>query len=542
MKKYFAISLIFFVGINESAAFANLQGVTQAPLAASEKAGRIGVVAAVKGQADIRRPDGPPGLIVASGSPVFLGDEVSTDDKGQMQILLLDETIFTIGPNSSIVIDKFVYDPGTEDGEIKVRIVKGIFRFVTGRISKKEPANMAVDLPVGTIGIRGTMIAGEVRGNESLVALLGPGGNQSNHTPGSFVLSNTVNGEVKTTHVDQAGFGSEIKGEDLPPTPNTRIPDSLLNRLTGEFSVQAKEGDSNSNSGSESLGSGADSGSESKQQQDGEGQGQVDTQALAADFMESTGLGEGEGGSAQDFFNAFGNLSAEELQALCGGDCSSFSEFLILDGQFDFLLPPPENAASFEDIRSVTSGSRYFDNGTDTDSTNNTLELFNSSGQLLGFGFDIQADIQFGNQLFLGGNSKIAHDGSTGAFGDFSFKLDNDPLKATGGAIDYSNSSTFPDGNEFAFGGEVSSHIEGIENEITTGNCAACTADVFVALRNTDSTVNPGDGISEIGVTLSVELRIRDSMGTLIAKSDFENDVLVGRAQSAGSDVSGVSP
>ena len=55
-----------------------------------------------------------------------------------------------------MVIDEFVYDPDNSVRKVAVRVTKGIFRWVTGKVARKDPASMRVTLPVGTIGIRGT--------------------------------------------------------------------------------------------------------------------------------------------------------------------------------------------------------------------------------------------------------------------------------------------------------------------------------------------------------------------------------------------------
>jgi hypothetical protein len=69
---------------------------------------------------------------------------------------LPDDTTFTVGPNSDMVIDKFVYDPDNTPRTIMASMSKGVFRWVTGRVAQKDPAQMKVKIPVGTIGIRGT--------------------------------------------------------------------------------------------------------------------------------------------------------------------------------------------------------------------------------------------------------------------------------------------------------------------------------------------------------------------------------------------------
>jgi hypothetical protein len=181
---------------------------------------QVGVVAAVQGQVEVMKVGTTVGRIVESGEPMLLGDTVTTDADERLQILLLDETVFTIGPSSAIVIDEFVYDPATDAGKVSAEILKGTFRFVTGRIAHKNPESMTVKLPVGTIGVRGTMVVGNCEGEASSVALIGPG---------AIVVSNEVAGAAKQVSVSRTGFGTTIAGANIPPTPPTFVPPADLN-------------------------------------------------------------------------------------------------------------------------------------------------------------------------------------------------------------------------------------------------------------------------------------------------------------------------
>ena len=116
-----------------------------------------GVSAAVTGDVTMAKATGEIGVLVESGMPVYLGDRITTTSRSGMQILLLDETVFTIGPNSDIAIDAFVYDPATGDGRIVADMARGVMRFVTGKIPLNNPSSMDINLPVGSIGIRGTI-------------------------------------------------------------------------------------------------------------------------------------------------------------------------------------------------------------------------------------------------------------------------------------------------------------------------------------------------------------------------------------------------
>jgi hypothetical protein len=82
------------------------------------------------------------------------GTRVVVSPGGSLQFLLPDETVFTLGPGSDMVIDEFVYDPAASSTRLTAQIARGAFRFVTGKISHRKDINIKV--PVGTIGVRGT--------------------------------------------------------------------------------------------------------------------------------------------------------------------------------------------------------------------------------------------------------------------------------------------------------------------------------------------------------------------------------------------------
>ena len=65
-----------------------------------------------------------------------------TTASGQVQMLFLDESALTIGPNSEIVLDEFIYDPNAETGSLILNATKGVFRVVGGKISKKNAVTL----------------------------------------------------------------------------------------------------------------------------------------------------------------------------------------------------------------------------------------------------------------------------------------------------------------------------------------------------------------------------------------------------------------
>ena len=190
---------------------------------------RIGVVAAAGGKVELTT-FGQTGRTAQSGQPIFMGDEVKTDAAGHLQILLLDETVFTIGPNSTITLDKFVYDPKSHNGEIRASITQGVFRYVSGKIAAKNPDSVKVKLPSASLGFRGTIVGGSVGANgQGLAALLGPGkNNDAGVRNGSFTIDG-AGGDHQD--VNRTGFGVEV-GANGGLSGVFQLSDTQINGLT----------------------------------------------------------------------------------------------------------------------------------------------------------------------------------------------------------------------------------------------------------------------------------------------------------------------
>lgn len=123
----------------------------------------VGVTAAVNQDATST----PPGASVRTltlGANLVTNERVVTDTVGLVQILLADGTAFTVGANSDLVIDRFVYDPEAGTAQVAATLAKGAFRFIGGRASKTGGATVA--MPMGTIGIRGAIGEGSTGNGE----------------------------------------------------------------------------------------------------------------------------------------------------------------------------------------------------------------------------------------------------------------------------------------------------------------------------------------------------------------------------------------
>lgn len=86
--------------------------------------------------------------------PIIRNAELATAERGALEVTFLDGSRLTMGQNSRLTVDEYVYTGPGGTGKQTVRYTKGIFRFVSGSIPKD---NVKIETPTVTIGIRGTI-------------------------------------------------------------------------------------------------------------------------------------------------------------------------------------------------------------------------------------------------------------------------------------------------------------------------------------------------------------------------------------------------
>jgi len=111
---------------------------------------------------------------LGEGDFIYLDDVISAGGTA-VGIAFADETTMSVDPNSTMVIDDFVYDPeNPTTGSMSANVLEGNFSFVSGQIAKVGADAMKVTTPVLTIGVRGTQVAGKANtdGEDNEIVLL----------------------------------------------------------------------------------------------------------------------------------------------------------------------------------------------------------------------------------------------------------------------------------------------------------------------------------------------------------------------------------
>src|SRR6516225_10533882 len=90
------------------------------------------------GTAQSVRPDASGSIAgtLSAGSGVHANETVKTGSAGQAGLQFNDHSNLTVGPSSSVRLDKFVYDPNKGSGTAAMEAVRGTFRFATGAQNK----------------------------------------------------------------------------------------------------------------------------------------------------------------------------------------------------------------------------------------------------------------------------------------------------------------------------------------------------------------------------------------------------------------------
>ena len=190
--------------------------------AATPATGQVGIASAAR-----------PGVLSVSnervvyvGNAVTFGERFRTDNTGVIHILFMDRSSMTLGPNSELVIDEFVFHPETQQGSISVNLLKGSLRAVGGFISKfiTPQGRSAAQLrtPTATIGIRGgiTLVDAQEDSTRSMFLF------------GEHMQIFSLNGQLLHT-VTRPGFSvtSTANGAGEP----VRVPTNDMANLVNKF-------------------------------------------------------------------------------------------------------------------------------------------------------------------------------------------------------------------------------------------------------------------------------------------------------------------
>ncbi|MEV9600372.1 FecR family protein [Aliarcobacter butzleri] len=173
----------------------------------------IGTVSLVEGKATILRNGQTLGANM--GDKIENKDVISTQVNSKIKITFIDNTIVTIGKESSLNIEEYIFNTSTKEAKTELNVLKGAFHTITGEIGKVNPDKFKLKTKSASIGIRGT----EFYGDENRIVC----------TQGRIiVLSNSVSVDVPSGNYINI-FPNQRPSVPLPLENSTL--DNIIERL-----------------------------------------------------------------------------------------------------------------------------------------------------------------------------------------------------------------------------------------------------------------------------------------------------------------------
>lgn len=132
-------------------------------------------------------------------------DKIATAEDAKASVKFNDGTTTTLGSNTEMLIKGYQWSEDNKTPSAEFELVKGVFRTVTGLVTKVSNPSFTVKTPLGSIGIRGTDFWGGYL-DEDVIDVLFVGGEHE------IVVTN----EFGTTVLTTPGQGTTIKAGQAP--------------------------------------------------------------------------------------------------------------------------------------------------------------------------------------------------------------------------------------------------------------------------------------------------------------------------------------
>ncbi len=130
--------------------------LSAAPVAA-EQAVPAGHIKVATGAAYIVRQNTT--IPAKPGDAVFPTDTLRTQANGVLGVTLADDTRVSLGPDSEMRLERYVFAPADGALGMVLNFVKGVAAYVSGRMAKLAPDAVRLETPAAIVGVRGTTVA-----------------------------------------------------------------------------------------------------------------------------------------------------------------------------------------------------------------------------------------------------------------------------------------------------------------------------------------------------------------------------------------------
>ena len=114
----------------------------------------VGQVKVTKGVVHVER--GAERIPAAVGMPIQESDKLVTGADGSVGVTFADNSLLSVGPNSTLSVDKFSFNASTYEGQFDASLQRGTLAVISGKMVKQSPEAMKIRTPASILGVRGT--------------------------------------------------------------------------------------------------------------------------------------------------------------------------------------------------------------------------------------------------------------------------------------------------------------------------------------------------------------------------------------------------
>ncbi len=180
-----------------------------APIASAQD---VGAMASVQRAVYGVPPQGSQ-IVKREGDTVVFQELLETVANGAALVRFVDDSTLALGANSKVLIDSFVFDPQTAQGNALINVSVGTLRFVTGGMPK---GGTTIKTPTATLVLRGTDVTVHVHPDGTTDTTVNDGEVDA-HNDLTNETTNLLPGDGATLG---NGGNSDFEGQNPPTGPD----------------------------------------------------------------------------------------------------------------------------------------------------------------------------------------------------------------------------------------------------------------------------------------------------------------------------------
>ena len=133
----------------------------------------VGKIRTVHGKAFIMHADRQAVYPVTAGLAVYQADTLVTKKGGRIVLALNDESVLTLGPETEMVLNQSVFDPGASNRSVLVNLLTGKARFFVKKFAALKNSTFKVRTATSVAVVRGSDFIIQQVGDKTIITTLG---------------------------------------------------------------------------------------------------------------------------------------------------------------------------------------------------------------------------------------------------------------------------------------------------------------------------------------------------------------------------------